>query len=195
MSKKINLKVLFMCGVMSLVSIFSFSNVAKADNTKVTFDVQPTIVSVEIPMTASVVYDPNIEDGFVASDLIFTSNTVAPVKLSIGSITSLDAPFTENILPNGLPEGKTWETLDKIDSLKYIAFGIAAPEAVADGYSLVMLENDLYTKELTDLAASVDIGVVNPKESCNVNLIGTLGRAFKTTQNFEYQIVFEVELY
>jgi len=166
-----------------------------SENTKVDFKVVQTIISVEIPMTAYIFYDPNTEDGFVPSDLIISSNTRCPVKLSVNSITSLDAPFTENILPDELPEGKTWDKLNLEDSLKYIAFGISAPDNIDGSYGLVLLDEDLYAKELINSATSVDIGVIYPNKSCNINLTGLMGKSFKTVQSFEYQIVFEVELY
>lgn len=155
------------------------------------FEIKATDIKLTVPLNVSMVIDPNIENGFIASDLVFQNDTPAPVVVSIDSFSNIDAPFLYDILPEELPQGLSWDKLNADDTLKYFSLGLDMNTFT--NWKSSNLINDFYVKDFNTNGKTV-LGVIDGKNNANIGFKASYGKSFKTAQNFSYNLTFSATL-
>lgn len=186
--------VIAMASVVSSIAAISataadptYSGTTPLDETvSVMGNITPTNISVTCPVSTSYSIDSNA-GTFTAPDIAVTNNGASPISVTINSLTATEngsIQFTD-VLPTGLPGGKTWSTLSAADSKKYIALGIHIENGAGwnSGYNTA-----------TDYAASgtpITFGTLSSAATGNMKLIANFGHAFDGAYTASHDIVFE----
>lgn len=90
-----------------------------------------TVIEITVPTNVTFTIDPNADtetERFVCPDFVYTNNSAIPVVVDVKDISFLTGEslhaFTTVVTGDGLPDGKTWDSLSVLDSKKYIALGL-----------------------------------------------------------------------
>ena len=99
--------------------------------------ISPLTISVTHPVNVAYAIDPNsgTNGTFTAPDVKITNNTKVAVNVTVTALTS--APGGTLTFTDVDSASKTWDTLNLVDSKKYIAIGIKAKDSTGwnSGYS------------------------------------------------------------
>lgn len=99
--------------------------------------ISPLTISVTHPVNVAYAIDPNsgTNGTFTAPDVKITNNTKVAVNVTVAALTS--APGGTLTFTDVDSASKTWDTLNLVDSKKYIAIGIKAKDSTGwnSGYS------------------------------------------------------------
>ena len=89
------------------------------------------VIDITVPTSLEFTINPNAETEtkrFVCPNFEYTNNSPIPVAVIVEGISFLTGDdlhtFTDVVADDGLPEGKTWDSLSLLDSKKYIALGV-----------------------------------------------------------------------
>lgn len=181
---------------LSLVipSLSSIGSVYADDVTDISISVEPTTIDITVPLNFSCNINPNVSDGFTyANNITVINNTTCPINLGIASFQDEDKNFENDILPTGLPDGKTWDSLSVSDTKKYFALGIK--EKDKSEWMQYALSNPVYAKTINESLTNIYFGEVASNGSVNFDLEASYGKAFKTSKTFSYKLTWVAELY
>lgn len=161
-----------------------------AGMTAVAVDIEPTVVSIVVPLNVSATINVNAEDGLVHGDIIIQNNTKAPVKISLAALASEDLPFTNLIHPDDLPDTLAWDMLNAADSMKYFALGIKPVDTDNTPWKSMVSDYVWTTPDLTE----TELGVVEASSSSNLGLSAYFGRTQTQKNAFTFSATFVAEL-
>lgn len=90
-----------------------------------------TVIEITVPTNVTFTIDPNADtetERFACPTFEYTNNSAIPVVVDVKEISFLTGEslhtFTHVVDGDGLPTGKTWDSLSLPDSKKYIALGL-----------------------------------------------------------------------
>lgn len=87
----------------------------------ITGNITPLTISVTHPATEAYSIDPNT-GTFTAPNVAVTNNTKVPISVTVQSLTSASGGSLQ--FTDVLPTAKAWNTLNAVDTKKYLALGI-----------------------------------------------------------------------
>lgn len=181
-----------LCGILVMALLLYGTPVHAATETSINIAVSATTIDITVPLNFACAINPNVENGFTYADNIeITNNTKAPIVLTANGFRDDSNTFENDILPTGLPEGKTWENLNVSDTKKYFTIGLCAnnPSQWVTYYP----SDKVYAKNVQD--AAIPLGVINPGNSVSFSLDASYGKAVKQDFSFTYKITWLAELY
>jgi len=128
------------------------------------------IISVTHPASVNYIIDPNSSTSFMAPDIPITNNSDMPISAAIESLKSLlggSLTFTDVD-----PSAKLWDSLDRLDSEKYIALGVKVKGAAGwnSGYSAATF--------WSVNQSPLQVGTLNPSATGTLTLTADFGRTF-----------------
>lgn len=168
---------------------------ATTASTEIQVTTVATEVSVTIPLTVACTINPNLETPFVHADMTVKNDTVAPILFSVNTFQQASAFFENDIKPDGLPKGKTWDKLNVTDTKKYFSLGLKPVDTETQKWSSMKKVDTTYVKDVADSVSDINLGVINSLETVNIDIEATHGFAFKSAENFSYNLIFTAELY
>lgn len=164
--------------------------VANEANLTVTGDVQPMIVSVDVPTHLNFSIDPNSKTQmFVSPEFNVVNESSAPLRLSLLSFEQENSLLVD-VLPTKYTDAE-WNNLDSSKS-NQIAIGVQSVSRVGDWLNLVD-GGLLYAKEIQDGTKSW-LGDLNPNSTVTLQFTAKHGLAFQTALNPVYKITFLFDL-
>lgn len=149
--------------------------------------VSSTTISVTHPASVSYVIDPNKgSNAFIAPDIKITNNTIAPINVTVKSLTSAiggSIQFTDVAF-----DAYTWEDLNLAESKTYIAMGVKVKNST--GCNTGYYSGTKYAVDTGDML----FGSLQPDTTGEMVLVANHGLSFDQSYTAKHDLVFMFDL-
>ena len=141
--------------------------------------IEPTMMNISVPTAPlEFVLNPNEEVSFISPDLVLTSETIAPIQISLGAFEQMGDVMLDVSPDQYSDEG--WSLLGLSESKSW-ALGLESSEMSAP----------IYVSEVTDI---LPLGVIKKNQEMMLSFTAKHGYAFEESLNPRYRLVFLFEL-
>ena len=145
-------------------------------------------ISVTHPASVTYTIDPNLDNGFVASDIAIENNPKVPIRVTIQSFES--HPDAGLQFTDVLPESQEWDSLNLDESRSYIALGLKYKDEQEWLSPEPAFLDPVYAADLYDTS----VGVLSKGASGTLKLSAKHGFAFDRSYTAEHKLIFKFSL-